>query len=201
MGAVVRDATERSEALIDALLVLARSDRGLAVASPVDLAAVTAESLAQVAGEAAAAGVRVDTDLRPAEVVGDRHLLDRLVGNLIENAWRHNEPSGWVEVLTGEDGDGAWVRVENTGPVIPGVDVDGLFEPFRRLTGERTAGTAGLPAGAGLGLGLSIVRSVATAHGGTATARPRPGGGLTVEVRFPPVAETLSKRDNREDSS
>jgi len=70
------------------------------------------------------------------------------------------------------------LAVANSGPVIDAADVDGLFEPFRRLGAERVAGR-------GAGLGLSIVRSVAEAHGGRVTARPRPGGGLVVEVFLP----------------
>jgi signal transduction histidine kinase len=65
--------------------------------------------------------------------------------------------------------------------VIDADEVDGLFEPFRRLGADRLAGR-------GAGLGLSIVRSVVAAHGGRVTARPRPGGGLIVEV-FLPKAE------------
>jgi signal transduction histidine kinase len=68
--------------------------------------------------------------------------------------------------------------VANSGPVIDPGDVDGLFEPFRRLGADRVAGR-------GAGLGLSIVRSVTVAHGGRIAARPRPGGGLVVEIFLP----------------
>jgi len=70
--------------------------------------------------------------------------------------------------------------VANSGPVIAPGDVEGLFEPFRRLGADRTAGRA-----TGAGLGLSIVRSVVVAHGGRVAARPSPGGGLVVEVFLP----------------
>ena len=94
MGEVVRRATERSEALIDGLLVLARSDRGPAALTPVDLAALAEEAVAQAAAEAAAAGVELATRFDPAPTSGDDALLGRLAGNLIENAIRHNEPGG-----------------------------------------------------------------------------------------------------------
>jgi signal transduction histidine kinase len=68
--------------------------------------------------------------------------------------------------------------VENTGPVIPGYEIPGLFEPFRRLR-SRTGSARGT------GLGLSIVRSVAVAHGGSADAESRDGGGLRVTVTLP----------------
>ncbi|HVW33810.1 MAG TPA: HAMP domain-containing sensor histidine kinase [Acidimicrobiia bacterium] len=183
MGEVVRRATERSEHLIDGLLVLARSDRGPAGRAPVDLAGLAEEALALSAAEAGAAGVTTTVRFDPAPTSGDAALLGRLAGNLIENAIRHNDPAGgWLEVTTGPvPGSAGEVRlvVANTGPEIDAADVDGLFEPFRRLSGERVA------PGRGAGLGLSIVRSVAGAHGGRVTARPRPGGGLVMEVVLP----------------
>ena len=67
----------------------------------------------------------------------------------------------------------------NSGPVIPAAEVDRLFQPFQRL-GPRPARRDG-----GHGLGLSIVRAIATAHGATIAAQPRPGGGLAIDVTFP----------------
>jgi signal transduction histidine kinase len=69
--------------------------------------------------------------------------------------------------------------VTSSGPVIQDADVDRLFQPFRRLR-QRPADRNGH------GLGLSIVRAIAIAHAATITARPRPGGGLTIDVTFPP---------------
>lgn len=180
MGEVVRRATERSEALIDGLLVLARSDRGPAALAPVDLAALAEEAIAQAAAEAAAAGVQIRSQLEPAATNGDDALLGRLAGNLVENAIRHNEPGGHVEVVTGLATDAGEVRlaVSSSGAVIDPADVDGLFEPFRRLGADRVAGR-------GAGLGLSIVRSVTIAHGGRIAAHPRPGGGLVVGIFLP----------------
>ena len=185
MGEVVRRATERSEALIDSLLVLARSDRGPAARTPVDLAVLAEDAVAQAAAEAAAAGVEVSTRFEHAPTTGDDALLGRLAGNLIENAIRHNEPGGRVEVVTGRVPAASEVRlaVANSGPVIDAGDIDGLFEPFRRLGAERVAGR-------GAGLGLSIVRSVTVAHGGRIAARPRPGGGLIVEIFLPAESQS-----------
>jgi signal transduction histidine kinase len=183
MGEVVRRATERSDALIDGLLLLARSDRGPSAMDRVDLAALAEEALAQSAAEAAAAGVETTSQFDPAPASGDTALLGRLAGNLIENAIRHNESGGRLEVVTGPapDGDEVRLAVTNSGPVIDPAEVDGLFEPFRRLGADRvTAGGA-----RGAGLGLSIVRSVVAAHGGRIAARPRLGGGLVVEVFLP----------------
>ncbi len=179
---VVRDAADRCERLLDGLLVLARSDRGLDAAEPVDLAMVAARAMDQVSTTAAEKGIELRSTLEPAAVRGDQSLLDRMVANLLENAVAYNKSYGWIDVATGNGSDRARLRVTNSGSHVPPDQVSSLFEPFRRLSRDRTG------SGRGSGLGLSIVRSVARAHGGDATARPRPTGGLTVEVDLPAPA-------------
>jgi signal transduction histidine kinase len=176
---VVRDAVDRCERLLDGLLMLARSDRGLDAAETVDLAESAARALQLVSAAAAERGIELRSELASASVSGDVALLDRMVGNLLENAVAYNLSPGWVEVVTGNGGRRARVRVANSGPCVPPGQVASLFEPFRRLSAERTG------SGRGAGLGLSIVRSVARAHGGDATVLARPAGGLTVEVDLP----------------
>ena len=179
MGERVREATERMERLIDALLTLARSERGLQVRQPVDLSEVASGAVASASADTGAEAVCVRTSLARAPVAGDPALLERLAANLVENAVRHNHPGGWVEVTTGASDGRASIRVSNSGPVVPPAEVPALFEPFRRLAAARTA------SGRGAGLGLSIVRSVAQAHGGTVHARARDEGGLEVVVDLP----------------
>ena len=181
MAERVRQATDRSERLIDSLLTLARSDRGVERPEPLDLA-----DLAAAAAGAAPAGVRVEVSAEPAVVAGDRALLERLVANLVENAVAHNVAGGWVSVATTSENGRARLRVANSGPVVPADQVDSLFEPFRRLSGDRTA------SGRGAGLGLSIVRSVTAAHGGQVRAAARPEGGLEVTVDLPSAATPLN---------
>ncbi|HET9007291.1 MAG TPA: ATP-binding protein, partial [Actinomycetes bacterium] len=179
MAERVLEANQRSERLIEGLLTLARSERQLRAAEPVDLAVAAADALELAAPEVERLGLRVSRVLGAAPVAGDRALLERLVANLVENAVRHNEPGGRVEVDTGRAGPLAVVRVANSGPPIPPDRVDALFEPFRRLHPDRTGSDRGA------GLGLSIVRSVATAHGGHTTANALPDGGLEVTVAVP----------------
>jgi signal transduction histidine kinase len=179
MAERVRDATERSERLIEGLLTLARSERQPRVWEPVDLADAAAQALEHARREDGAAGLRVVSGLRVAPVEGDPALLERMVANLVENAVRHNQPDGWLEVTTGISDGRVFVNVANGGREIPADRVESLFEPFRRLHG-RVASPA-----AGAGLGLSIVRAVARAHGGDAHARALAGGGLEVTVRLP----------------
>jgi len=75
------------------------------------------------------------------------------------------------------------LSVANTGPVVPAGDVDRLFQPFQRLTGER------LRHDSGHGLGLAIVRAIVGAHNAELTAYARPEGGLNVAVGFTVAAE------------
>ncbi|MEU0078288.1 HAMP domain-containing sensor histidine kinase [Micromonospora tulbaghiae] len=190
MAGVVRDASERANGLVDALLVLARSEaqtgRRLARRAESDLAIGTANALSAVSREVERIGLKVHTSLRPAPVVGDPGLLDRLAGNLVENAVRYNHLHGRIWVRTGTDGERSWLVVGNTGFEVAPADVPGLFEPFRRGGQERTGAR-------GSGLGLSIVRAVSDAHGGTVKAVAQPGGGLEVTVTLPsadPAAAT-----------
>ncbi|WP_246632444.1 sensor histidine kinase [Pseudonocardia nigra] len=180
MAEVVRDATRRADDLVAGLLLLARTEGAeLADVRPVDLADVVVPALAAVRAEAGRRGLRVQVHTAPAPTRGDPVLLERVAGNLVENAVRHNLAGGWVEVRTGRRDGYAELRVSSSGPVIPGDRVTELFEPFRRGPVERTGAVPGS------GLGLSIVRAVVQAHGGAVRAEPVAGGGLTVTVRLP----------------
>lgn len=163
--------------MIEGLLVLARSDRGLPSRSPVRLDKVVRTVITATAAQAEEAGVVVEANLRARTVAGDPVLLERLVTNLVVNAITYNSRGGWVHVEI--SGDPA-LTVRNSGPVVPADAAATLFEPFRRLAAERTGNSRNA------GLGLSIVRSVAEAHDGEASARPGPRGGLVVEIRLPP---------------
>jgi signal transduction histidine kinase len=184
MAARVRRHVDQAEAMIEALLTLAVSDQGTLSAEFTDLATTAEDAVDAAAPEIERMGLRVETKLDPAETTGDPQLLERMISNLVGNAVRHNEPGGWVRLRTGADGTAVYLEVANSGPVVPDDAVASLFEPFRRMaarTGDRD----------GVGLGLSIVRSVATAHRGTVTARSLPAGGLDVSVVLPccPAAE------------
>jgi signal transduction histidine kinase len=173
---------EEQERLIEALLTLARSQRGLDRRDPIDLAAVTGIALAGTRPEAERRGVRVNASLDPAPACGDQRLAERLAANLVDNAVRHNTPGGQVNVATTTRSGHSILSVSNTGPVIPAEQLETLFEPFGRLDAARTSRD-------GLGLGLSIVIAIADAHDADLRARPLPGGGLEVEIHFPRVPD------------
>ncbi|RSS54035.1 cell wall metabolism sensor histidine kinase WalK [Streptomyces sp. WAC01280] len=163
---ILLDTNRRSERLIDGLLLLARSERGLAEREDVVLGEVVVEEYEDAVVVRGGGVVR-----------GSRVLLGQLVRNLVANAVAYNVPGGVVDVRV----EGGVLSVVNTGPVVPPEQVDGLFEPFRRGEGRDRMGP-------GAGLGLSIVRSIAVAHGGSVTATARSaaeGGGLAVTVTLP----------------
>jgi signal transduction histidine kinase len=172
-------AGEQQERLIEALLTLARSQRGLDRVEPVDLAAVTDAVITSRRAEAERRDLVISADLGPATVAGDDRLAERLVANLLDNALRHNTTGGRVWVSTAAVNGHAVLSVANTGPTIPPTEVGQLFLPFQRLGPDRTANRDGH------GLGLSIVHAIADAHDAPLRGRALPGGGLEVEVRFP----------------
>ncbi|GAA2399171.1 HAMP domain-containing sensor histidine kinase [Streptomyces glaucosporus] len=180
LGKTLLATNERSEQLVEGLLLLARSENEIVDRKPVDLAEVASQALEQARGEARAKGVELRGVRQPAYVQGNGVLLERVALNLVQNAVRYNVPEdGWVSVATRAQPGQAVLEVENTGPMVPAYEVDNLFEPFRRLRTERTGSDKGV------GLGLSIVRSVVRAHGGMVLARPREDGGLLVRVTLP----------------
>ncbi|MFF1833023.1 sensor histidine kinase [Streptomyces sp. NPDC058231] len=180
LGKTLLATNERSEQLVEGLLLLARSDNQIIERKPVDLAEVAARALDQTRGEAEEKGVEIRGEIVPAVVQGNGVLLERIALNLVQNAVRYNVPEqGWVEVTTSLQPGQALLVVSNTGPVVPAYEIDNLFEPFRRLRTERTGSDKGV------GLGLSIARSVARAHGGRIIAEPREGGGLVMRVTLP----------------
>ncbi|MFF8839962.1 sensor histidine kinase [Streptomyces sp. NPDC015130] len=180
LGKTLLATNERSEQLVEGLLLLARSDNQIIERKPVDLAEVADRAIDQTHAEATAKGVLVRGEREPAVVQGNGVLLERIALNLLQNAVRYNVPEGgWVEVSTETEHGQAVLTVSNTGPVVPAYEIDNLFEPFRRLRQERTGSDKGV------GLGLSIARSVARAHGGRIIAEPREGGGLVMRVTLP----------------
>ena len=176
---VVRRAITRTEGLIDRLLVLARAEEPLQRDEGSDLADAVRRALDARAAEIDELGLRLTLDLGEASVEGDPMLLDRLAGNLVDNAVEHNERDGWIEIASAQDEETATLRVSNGGPLIAEEEAPRLFERFARLDASRTRGRGGY------GLGLSIVRAIVRAHRGEATARSLPGGGLAVEVSLP----------------
>jgi signal transduction histidine kinase len=189
MGQVALAATERAQRLVGSLLTLARLQSGgrgdLEMHEPVDLAALVPAVLDSVETEAKDRSNSVEIETGPARTLGDPRLLERLIGNLVENAVRHNVTGGWLRVTCGAADGRVWLHVANGGQVIAPADVDLLFEPFRRGGKVRTATR-------GSGLGLSIVRLIVEAHHGRLQAAAPPFGGLAVRIELPDATATTA---------
>ena len=165
------------ERLLERLLTLTRGMLGPEEREPVPLDQIAEQALATATGTARARGLTIRPGLQEARAYGDPSLLGELAGNLITNAVTYNCPDGWIDVSTRTDGDRVILEVSNSGEKIPGTDLDGLLEPFRRAGRQRT--------GTSSGLGLSIVRAIVAAHDGELGLRALAGGGLAVRVSLP----------------
>jgi len=195
MADVVRDATNRAQRLVDALLALARlqarQGQELEVSEPVELGSLIPNAVAAAEAEAAGRGITIIADGTPAPTVGDPRLLERVIGNLVENAVRYNVPGGSVRITTaylnGDRPPEARIEVVNTGALVKPDDVANLFEPFRRGAVARTGSR-------GAGLGLSIVQAIVDAHHGSIQATAQKEGGLRVIISLP---ATIEARDER----
>ena len=177
-GQELLDSNREQETLIDALLTLASSERGLDGREPVDLSDI-ARAVANERCDNQGLGLHIDANLKPASLDGDPRLIECLIVNLVDNAVTHNVEGGSVHISTGSDDGQVLLTVTNTGPVIPSAEIDRLFQPFQRLDRNRVHRSNRH------GLGLSIVRAIANSHEATISVEPQPEGGLTLSVAFP----------------
>ncbi|MFZ0042701.1 MAG: HAMP domain-containing sensor histidine kinase [Solirubrobacteraceae bacterium] len=168
----------QQERVIDGLLTLATSERGVESWESFNLTQITEGIVDSRRPDAERRGIQIGATFESAIAIGDPRLVASLVANLLDNAIRHNVVDGAVEISTTTTANGAQLSLSNTGPVIPSVEVQRLFEPFQRLGDQRVG------ASDGHGLGLAIVKAISTAHGAILTAHPRPQGGLDVQITF-----------------
>ena len=169
---------ERQARLVDGLLTLASSERGIERQELLDLAEIATRVLVSRQPEAARRGIAIRGSLDPAPTTGDPILIESLIANLLDNAIQHNTPDGSVDLTTGPVTAASRLSVRNSGPIVPTAEVQRLFQPFQQLGHNRTG------SGEGHGLGLAIVQAIAQAHHAHITAQSRSTGGLDIEVRF-----------------
>lgn len=167
----MREEVSRMTTLAENLLLLARADAGLpatAVAA-VDLADVAERAVARAARQADTARVALTAVTAATVVRGDAALLERAVGNLVENAVRYAPSSSHVAVRCSLAPGAAVLEVEDDGPGVPPEHAAHIFDRFYR--GDPARGRD-----SGAGLGLPIARAIVEAHRGTLVlARTGPG--------------------------
>ncbi len=176
-------------ALVEELLLASRIDLG---SVPVELEALELEELSRnawtrVAEQAGrqATTLRVHCADDARQVMADRSLAVRLLGNLFENSVRY-AGMGKITVSSERRADRIQVTVADEGPGVDRADLDRLFEPFFRADRSRSRKT-----GAG-GLGLMIVRRAVEAHGGSVRARLGEPQGLAVTFDLPLVVDQIA---------
>lgn len=182
----IDEAATTMSQLVQDLLLLARSDSGLAGRERIDVP--VAELLQQAlystrppqqTNTAAVVLKPVDTDLC---VIGNQNELTRLVKNLLDNAVQYSHPHGTVTASAKREGDWAVLEITDTGIGIAPEHLPHLGERFYRVDTSRTRPTGGT------GLGLSICKGIVEAHGGSMRFESRVGKGTTVTVRLPASA-------------
>jgi len=178
----IRDEVEHLTALVGDLLLLARTDSGVAELEhlPLDLSDIAGEALAAVSSLAAARDVRILLDPEPAPMVGDPLRLRQLVTILVDNAIAHSPTGGEVTVTVRSGRDGVRLHVDDSGPGLRPDDIPRVFDRFWRASGAPAGGT---------GLGLAIASWIVERHGGSLAAANRPTGGATFEVHLPGAAQ------------
>jgi two-component system sensor histidine kinase KdpD len=170
----IEDEADRLDTLVGNLLDMSRLQAGTLTTSlrPVALEEVVPGALAAL-GERSR-GVEVDVAETLPPVRADAALLERVLGNLVDNALSASPPDGHVRLEAGCVPDAVDVRVVDHGPGIAPADRDRVFEPFQRTTDH----------GGGVGLGLAIARGFLDAMGGELSIEDTPGGGTTMVVRL-----------------
>jgi signal transduction histidine kinase len=170
--------TDRLTELAEALLVIARADRGKLPLAPADVDSAQLLQGVSVRFEARvhASGRALVIDDEPrAQLTADPRRLEQALGNLVENALRHG--SGSIHLGTTVHDGIVELHVHDEGRGFPPEFIAQAFERFTRADPARSRG--------GAGLGLSIVQMIARAHGGEARAANDAGGGARVTIELP----------------
>ena len=181
LDADLRVDLDHADRLVESFLTLARAQAGrLEDHNQVALEPLITAALTARAEPIAAKELTVETHLTAVEVAGSATLLGRMIENVIENAVRHNQTGGSIELtLAPCHGRQARVVIDSGGPVLDQSAVAHLAQPFKRLGQDRTGSQNGH------GLGLSIVAAIAAAHDGTLDLHARAEGGLRVQITLP----------------
>lgn len=177
-----RQEVERLSRLADNLLTLAQVDAGARFSElqEVDLGTACRSVAERFQPWAERERIRLNVSATESlPVRGDRIALERLLGNLVENAIRYSAPEDAVELTARREGDQAIVEITDHGPGIAEDQQSRIFERFYRVESARPRHRGGA------GLGLAIVKSLAELHGGSVSVRSRIGQGSTFTVRLP----------------
>jgi two-component system, OmpR family, sensor kinase len=170
--------TDRLTQLSEDLLVLAQTDRGRLPVSvrEVSIPTVLDDVCERFALRTRSSGCEIEIECAPALRASlDRMRIEQAIGNLLDNSLRYGR--GPIALRAARDGENLTIVVADRGQGFPAGFTERAFERFSRPSARH--------AGAGAGLGMAIVHSIATAHGGSATAGNRSDGGAFVRLELP----------------
>jgi signal transduction histidine kinase len=175
---------DRLSQIVRALLQLSQAESGQLVLqkTQLDLGDLVRDLVEQFQIPAEAAGVRLTAEAASGcLVVVDRVQIERMITNLLSNAFKFTPEGGQVRVMVRPSGEQVEIVVEDTGRGIPHEHLPYIFDRFYRVKGSGTAPTPEQ----GLGLGLSFVAWIAKAHGGTVAVDSTPGQGTRFTIQLP----------------
>ncbi|MEE4296600.1 MAG: ATP-binding protein [Wenzhouxiangella sp.] len=172
---------QRLDELIDQILDFSRiRDQSKLARQPIDLVALLGELVESIRLEADARSVQIDLRApAPFSVPAHREWLWRALENVLRNAVRHSPSGGKIEIKLEKVGGTSEISIMDQGPGVADDQLEAIFEPFVRLSAERSE------SGAGGGVGLAIAKAAAEHHGGSIRAENRPHGGLLVRLTLP----------------
>jgi heavy metal sensor kinase len=172
---------DKLKRLIDQLLTLARAESGQIPLSHerIDLAPLVRSIVEQLEPVAQAQGLSlVEAIVAQPVISGDPAWIERLLLNLLDNAFKFTPAGGTVTVQLSEDEAHALLEVSDTGVGMTPDVVPHVFERFYRGDPARSAG------GFGVGLGLSLVKWIVDRHNGTVTAAGTAGVGARFTIKL-----------------
>lgn len=189
---MVQHGADQLERLIDNLLDMSRLQSGTArpQTHPVGLDEVIWPAVSPITASSPGR-IRVEVDESLPLIMTDPGLLERALGNVVENADRYAPPGSPIMITTGTvsppaDPPQVEIRVVDHGPGVPDDAKQRIFDSFQQVGDRRRAG--------GLGLGLAVARGFVEAVGGTLAAEDTPGGGLTMVITVPAAADADRSR-------
>jgi len=180
------DIIERMQRIVDDLLTLARADAGLLelAQEPVDLSLLLQEVGQHHLILYAERHLQLEMDIQDElEVMGDEGQLERVIFNLLNNAYKYAPENSSVHLVARADDDHALISVRDEGPGIAEEHQTMLFDRFYRADAARAREHGGA------GLGLAICKRIVEAHDGEISLKSRPGEGATFLIRLPLSSE------------
>jgi signal transduction histidine kinase len=171
---------DRLNALVEGLLLLARTSSAPTAGESVDVARIARSACERWTGpaQAAAKDLRVNVTDGPAAIRAQPADVEHVLDNLVENAIRYTPAGSTIDVTVGRSEGSVSLVVADDGAGIAQVDREHVFERFYR-------GRAGTAAGLGTGLGLAIVAEAVQRWGGSIELLDRAGPGTTFRVTWP----------------